>query len=119
MKIVQNVGQVFIFAFDKRWMKATLKNNFFVLNLQNCLFHQICRKRTDLKCFTKNGNQKQWKWFYQVWCKSVVTTFCSPEDPELYVVARVEEQASEYLKKKKESAESLNIPLNALTKPKK
>jgi hypothetical protein len=49
----------------------------------------------------------------------VVTTFCSPEDPELYVVARVEEQASEYLKKKKESAESQNIPLNALTKPKK
>ena len=32
------------------------------------------------------------------WCRSVVTTLRSPEDPELYVVARVEEQASEYLK---------------------
>jgi len=32
-----------------------------------------------------------------VWCKSVVTTFCSPDDPELYVEAKVEEQASEYL----------------------
>ena len=33
----------------------------------------------------------------QVWWRSVVTTFRSPEDPELYVVASVEEQASEYL----------------------
>jgi hypothetical protein len=31
----------------------------------------------------------------------VVTTFCSPEEPELYVVAKVEEQASEYLKQQK------------------
>ena len=33
----------------------------------------------------------------QVWCRSVVTTFLSPEDPELYVVANVDEHASEYL----------------------
>lgn len=32
-----------------------------------------------------------------MWCRSVVTTLRSPDDPELYVVASVEEQASEYL----------------------
>ena len=31
------------------------------------------------------------------WCRSVVTTLRSDDDPELYVLARVEEHASEYL----------------------